>query len=87
MPSAVLYFLYLAVMTAARDKELGSEASYKEAAERVRDYKTREFFIDLAETERRHAAALQKQVDKLKEDPDWFDREDADPYKTMHIGP
>jgi rubrerythrin len=78
---------YRAVVTAARDKELGSEAAYKEAAEQVRDYKTREFFRDLAETERRHAAVLQKQVDKLEEDPDWFDRENADPFKPVHVGP
>ncbi|MFQ5599209.1 MAG: ferritin family protein [Candidatus Krumholzibacteriia bacterium] len=78
---------YLAVITAARDKELASETFYKQAAERVVDYKTRMFFIELAETERRHASTLQKQVDKLREDPHWFDREEADPYRSVHEGP
>lgn len=75
---------HLTVMTKARDKEYDSEAFYKTAAERVRDYKTRQFFLDLAETERQHAAALQKQVEKLKEDPHWFDRADA---TQVHEGP
>jgi rubrerythrin len=78
---------YLGLVTAARDKELDSEAFYKEASEKVLDYKTRMFFLDLAESERKHAAVLQKQVEKLQEDPHWFDREDDDPFKPMHVGP
>lgn len=73
---------FLTIMTKARDKEYDSEAFYQNAAERVQDYKTRMFFIDLAETERRHAVVLQEQVEKLQADPHWFDREDA-----FHEGP
>jgi rubrerythrin len=78
---------FLAVVTAARDKELDSEAFYKEASEKVLDYKTRMFFLDLAESERKHAAALQRQVERLQEDPHWFDREDVDPFKPLSVGP
>jgi len=78
---------FLTVMTKARDKEVDSEAFYQDAAEKVQDHKTRLFFIELAETERKHAVTLQKQVDKLKEDPHWFDREDAEGYKPVHEGP
>lgn len=78
---------FIDVMKAARDKEYDSEAFYKNAAERVMDYKTRMFFLDLAETERRHAEVLQEQVKRLKEDPHWFDREDAQPFKSIHEGP
>ena len=75
---------FLTIMTRARDKEYDSETFYKDAAEKVRDYKTRMFFVELAETERRHAVVLQKQVEKLKEDPHWFDRAEADQF---HEGP
>jgi len=78
---------FLTVMTRARDKEYDSEAFYLDAAEKVQDHKTRQFFIDLAETERKHAVVLQKQVDKLKEDPHWFDREELEGYKPVHEGP
>ena len=77
---------FLAVMTAARDKELDSEAFYKEASEKVLDYKTRMFFLDLAESERKHAATLQKQVEKLQDDPQWCDREGAS-FKPMQVAP
>jgi rubrerythrin len=75
---------FLTVMTKARDKELDSETFYKKAAEGVVDYKTRMFFLDLAETERRHAVTLDEQVQKLKDDPHWFDREESRPF---HEGP
>lgn len=75
---------FLTVMTKARDKELDSERFYKKAAEGVLDYKTRMFFLDLAETERRHASRLDEQVQKLKEDPHWFDRAESRPF---HEGP
>ena len=78
---------YLRLVTAARDKELDSEAFYTEASEKVLDYKTRMFFLDLAESERKHAAVLQRQVEKLQEDPHWFDREDDDPFKPIREGP
>jgi rubrerythrin len=78
---------HLTVITAARDKELDSEVFYKKAANTVLDYKTRMFFLEVAESERRHASTLQKMLDKLQEDPHWFEREDADPYKSMHVGP
>jgi rubrerythrin len=78
---------YLTIMVKARDKELDSEEFYKKAAERVRDHKTRTFFMELAETERAHAARLQRQVEKLQEDPHWFDREEPDSYKPVHEGP
>jgi rubrerythrin len=78
---------YLAVMTAARDKEQESEAFYSKAATTVLDFKTRSFFLELADSERRHAAMLQRMVEKLKEDPHWFDRVDADPFKGTHLGP
>ncbi len=73
----------LVVMTKARDKELDSERFYQDAAKRVQDFKTRMFFIELAETERRHAVLLDAQVQKLQADPHWFDRED----KAVHMGP
>jgi rubrerythrin len=78
---------YLAVMTAARDKEISSEAFYRRAGEQVVDFKTRMLFLEVAESERRHAATLQKIVDRLKEDPHWLDRDKADPFKGMHAGP
>lgn len=78
---------FLTVMTKARDKEYDSEAFYQDAAEKVTDHKTRLFFIELAETERKHAVVLQKQVEKLQEDPHWFDREDLEGYKPVHEGP
>jgi rubrerythrin len=78
---------YLVIMTAARDKERSSEAFYKEAAKKVVDDRTRMFFLEVAESERLHAARLQRLVDKLKEDPHWFDRDKADPFKGMHVGP
>jgi rubrerythrin len=78
---------FLTIMTKARDKEFDSETFYKAAAEKVRDHKTRMFFIELAETERKHAARLQKQVEKLEEDPHWFEREEPDSYKPIHEGP
>jgi erythrin-vacuolar iron transport family protein len=73
----------LVVMTKARDKELDSERFYQDAAKRVQDFKTRMFFVELAETERRHALILEEQVQKLQADPHWFDRED----KAIHMGP
>jgi rubrerythrin len=73
----------LVVMTKARDKELDSELFYQEAAKRVQDFKTRMFFIELAETERRHAILLDAQVRKLQADPHWFERED----QSVHLGP
>ena len=73
----------LIVMTKARDKELDSERFYQDAAKRVQDFKTRMFFVELAETERRHAIVLDAQVQKLQADPHWFDRED----KAVHMGP
>lgn len=75
---------FLVIMTKARDKEYDSETFYKRAAETVRDYKTRMFFLELAETERRHASTLQKQVAKLQDDPHWFDRTESD---QVHEGP
>jgi rubrerythrin len=75
---------FLTIMSKARDKEFDSERFYKKAAESVRDFKTRMFFLELAETERRHASALEKQVVKLQDDPHWFDRAEADQY---HEGP
>jgi erythrin-vacuolar iron transport family protein len=74
----------LLVMSKARDKELDSEQFYQDAAKRVQDFKTRMFFIELAETERRHAIVLGAQVEKLKADPHWFDRVDD---KAVHMGP
>jgi len=73
----------LTVMKKARDKELDSELFYQEAAKRVQDFKTRMFFIELAETERRHAIVLDAQVEKLQADPHWFEREDG----AIHVGP
>jgi rubrerythrin len=73
----------LVVMTKARDKEMDSERFYQEAAKRVQDFKTRMFFIELAETERRHAIVLDAQVQKLQADPHWFEREDG----AIHVGP
>jgi erythrin-vacuolar iron transport family protein len=73
----------LVIMTKARDKEMDSERFYQEAAKRVQDFKTRMFFIELAETERRHAIVLDAQVEKLRADPHWFDREDT----AVHMGP
>ena len=78
---------YRSVIVAARDKELSSEEFYKRAAGNVTDYKTRMFFLDVAESERYHAATLQKLVASLEEDPHCFDREDADPFKPFHVGP
>lgn len=78
---------YADVITAARDKEVDSENFYKNAAESVTEYRTRMFFLDVAESERKHAATLQKLLDRLKEDPHWFEREEADPYKGQHVGP
>ena len=78
---------YLAVITAARDKELDSETFYKEAADKVVDYKTRMFFLDVASSERHHAATLQRLAESLQEDPHCFDREDMDPFKAIHVGP
>jgi len=75
---------FLTIMTRARDKELDSETFYKNAAEKVRDFKTRMFFVELAETERQHAARLEAQVQKLHEDPHWFDRDEAG---FVHEGP
>jgi rubrerythrin len=75
---------FLTVMTKARDKEYDSEDFYTKAAQKVTDYKTRMFFIELAEQERKHASRLQKEVDKLKEDPHWFDREEGE---QVHEGP
>ena len=74
---------FMTIMTKARDKEFDSETFYKQAAETVLDHKTREFFLELAQTERRHAARLQEQVDKLQMDPHWFDRAEA----QFHEGP
>lgn len=74
---------FLTIMTKARDKEFDSEIFYQEAAKRVRDHKTRTFFMDLAETERKHAARLQVQVDRLKQDPHWFERTET----AFHEGP
>ena len=74
----------LEIMTKARDKELDSERFYQEAAKRVQDFKTRMFFIELAETERRHAVILDAQVRQLQADPHWFDRVDD---KAVHMGP
>lgn len=73
----------LVVMTKARDKELDSERFYQDAAKAVQDFKTRMFFIELAETERRHAVVLDAQVQKLQADPHWFEREDD----AVHLGP
>jgi rubrerythrin len=78
---------YADIIRAARDKEVDSEDFYKKAAERVKDYRTRMFFLDVAESERKHAATLQKLLDRLKEDPHWFERDKADPFKGMHVGP
>ena len=78
---------YEDVLRAARDKEFDSERFYKQAADRVREYRTRMFFLDVAESERKHAATLQKLLDQLKEDPHWFERDAADPYKGQHVGP
>ena len=78
---------YEQVLQAARDKEFDSENFYKEAAAKVREYRTRMFFLDVAESERKHAATLQKLLDRLKEDPHWFERDEADPYKGQHVGP
>jgi len=78
---------YVDVLTAARDKEVDSENFYKNAAQNVLEYRTRMFFLDVAESERKHAATLQKLLDRLKEDPHWFEREEADPYKGQHVGP
>jgi rubrerythrin len=78
---------YRTVIVAARDKERDSEEFYRNAADRVRDHKTRMFFLDVAESERAHAATLQQLADRLQEDPHCFDREDADPFKPMHVGP
>jgi len=75
---------FLTIMTKARDKELDSEDFYTVAARKVADHKTRMFFIELAETERRHAVRLQKEVDRLKEDPHWFDRVEG---QSVHEGP
>jgi rubrerythrin len=78
---------YEQVLKAARDKEFDSERFYKEAAGKVREYRTQMFFLDVAESERKHAATLQKLLDQLKEDPHWFERDEADPYKGHHVGP
>lgn len=78
---------YADVLTAARDKEIDSEAFYKKAAQDVVEYRTRMFFLDVAESERKHAATLQKLLDRLKEDPHLFDRQEADPFKGQHVGP
>jgi rubrerythrin len=78
---------YLAVVTAARDKEKISEAFYKAAADQVDDEKARMFFLEVAEAERVHAARLQRLVDKLEEDPRWPEREQAGSGKGMHTGP
>lgn len=78
---------YEQVLQAARDKEFDSENFYKDAAGKVREYRTRMFFLDVAESERKHAATLQKLLDRLKEDPHWFERDQADPYKGQHVGP
>jgi len=75
---------FLTIMTKARDKEYDSETFYKKASENVRDFKTRMFFLELAETERRHASRLHKQVEKLQDDPHWFDRAETD---QIHEGP
>ncbi len=78
---------FLTIMTKARDKELDSEEFYKNAAERVREHKTRTFFIELAETERKHAIRLQKEVERLEQDPHWFEREELEGFKPVHEGP
>jgi rubrerythrin len=78
---------YHTVMARARDKEIDSESFYRAAAEKVREHKTRVFFLELAESERRHAVILQKQVERLEADPHWFDRAEADEYKGTHEGP
>lgn len=78
---------YRAVIIAARDKERDSEDFYRRAADRVRDHKTRMFFLEVAESERHHAATLQQLAERLEEDPHCFDREDADPFKPLHVGP
>ena len=78
---------YQAIILAARDKENDSEAFYQKASERVTDYKTRMFFLEVAESERHHAGTLQALADRLEEDPHFFDREDADPFKPFHVGP
>jgi rubrerythrin len=75
---------YHTVMARARDKEIDSEAFYRSAAARVQDEKTRVFFLELAESERRHAVLLQRQVETLERDPHWFDRVEAD---GVHEGP
>jgi rubrerythrin len=75
---------FLTVMTKARDKELDSERFYKDAAARVREYKTRMFFVELAEVERQHALVLDREVRKLQQDPHWFDRSEAE---SVHEGP
>lgn len=78
---------YKAVILAAVAKERDSEDFYQKAAENVTDYKTRMFFLETAENERHHATTLQQLADRLEEDPHCFDREDADPFKPMHVGP
>jgi rubrerythrin len=75
---------FLTIMTKARDKELDSERFYKDAADKVRDYKTRMFFVELAQVERQHAVLLDKQVRKLQQDPHWFDRPEEE---SVHEGP
>jgi rubrerythrin len=78
---------FLDVMARARDKEIASEAFYRDAAARVRDEKTRVFLLELAESERKHAVALQRQVEKLERDPYWFDRVAAEDHRGVHEGP
>lgn len=78
---------YPTVIEAARDKERNSEAFYKKAAATVVDFKTRRFFLQTAEQERHHAGTLQELLDRLREDPHCFDRQDMDPFKGMHVGP
>ena len=78
---------YRTIIIAARDKERDSEDFYKKAAGRVSDHKTRMFFLEVAESERLHAATLQQLAERLEEDPYCFDREDVDPFKPFHVGP
>jgi len=72
------------VFEGAYAKELDAERSYRQAAERVIDYKMRILFLTLAETQRGHADSLRQVMTRLKRDPHWLDRRDPG---SIHGGP
>lgn len=74
---------YEAVIRGAHAKEVVSELFYKKAALEVNEFKTRAFFLDLAETERQHAVALGRMLKQLMKDPHWLDRKE----QAVHEGP